>query len=117
MQRNMQTLSDPFNSDSPTLEGEGVGGAVPARQAQHENAVADKGLPQLQARIYHSSGLKMYEPIEGQKRDQVENIYLPPNRAAESAGDKSQAGALNVGPGSRGFGDKLTNWFKYGGWK
>lgn len=91
MNRFMQTLFDPFNSNSPTGPKEAMGGSRPQVQAQHDDATSVESAPLLTSQIYHSGALKMYDPQEGGKSDNVENIYLPPSRSAETAGDKSQA--------------------------
>jgi hypothetical protein len=77
MNRFSQTLMDPFNSNSPTIPSQSTGGSIDRIQVKHEAIIAAEAIPQVQARIYQSSGLKTYEPIEGQKADNVENIYLP----------------------------------------
>lgn len=114
MMRSSQLLEDPFGSNSPTVEGKTVGGSNPSRQAKHDADFSDTARPQVAAQIYGAPALKTYEPVEGNKSDMVDNIYLPPNRAAETAGDKSQGGASL--PPSGTFGQQFARWLKTGQW-
>jgi hypothetical protein len=116
MNRGMQFLDDAFNSNSPTIPAQSVGGSREIVQARHDAQTQNDSAPQASARIYNSGALKLYEPPEGEKADNVENIYLPRNRAAETAGDKSQGGATIPPSANAGLGDKFVHWLKTGHW-
>lgn len=92
----MKNVLDPFAQFSAPKAQTTLGGARADVQQTSEAHMQNRNTPFLVARIYASPSLTIpadSDPRYGDKADNVENVYLAPNRPAETAGDKSQGGA------------------------